>query len=170
MRRKSLVEFSKEGKDFCFVFVDGSKSENYQSKEVGFKALVGFAKSKKITFAEFWEMREKIFPEGVVLLKEHGIKIIATCVGFNFAFVHPVSISDVEIWESYNDEKVEIATLVLCKCGEIHGQIYFRGGCTDFFDSKNEAIGFLFYLKSAGYVTSEELAKVEKEIENSGLV
>ena len=161
LMRKSLVEFSNEGKEFCFIFVDGSKSQSYQSREIGFKALVGLAKSRKITFTEFWEMREKIFPEGIISLKEHGVKIVATCVGLDFAFVHPVDVLDIEIWEAYNDEKVDIATLVLCKCGELHGQIYFKGGCTDFFGCKDEATGFILYLESSGYITNEEFTKVK---------
>lgn len=162
---KSYVEFDANGEDFHFVFEDGGKSFNYSDRFIGLRALVNLTKDGKVKLPDFWEMREALLPNGIISrIGERG-GILAICIGPTF--IHPLKEGSMEVVECFDYEDVETAAFKYCDCGDIHGQVFFKGGFTDLSDNKEELLGYLKYLRTFGYISDGELLKVGEEVENS---
>lgn len=176
--KKNLIKFSEDGTEFVIQFKNGKESDSFDSKKEGFKAITELAQEKKITPAEFTEMRDQILEaEKLEWSTDHTISIEIPVMGHPLAGLSGMlgfmkfmdSMSGLTDILMSPDKPVEVAYFEPCKNCKKHGRIYTKKYFTGDLRSKKQAFDHLTEMKEKNYLSDDEYTKVKAEIEASEL-
>lgn len=149
---ENSIKISETGKEFNFIFKNGSESLGYHTKEEGYEALVDLFEKDKITKDEFCEMVSVLTKEKRIPYFEHKMSVVLLCSNLDFNL----------------DKNLDVPTFEVCE-SEKRGRIIGKDFFTKHFFSKQVAKTTVDYLLEKGQISFENSVKLDYEINHSSL-
>lgn len=174
MEKTTRLKFSSDGTEVLIIFADDKESIYFTSKEEIGNALKVLVQTERITKDDFVKLSTEIdnatnLPDGATDKKDstHNFSIDGSSIFGLLSLLSTLS----ELGDTLNmpDEEVKEAYFKMCKCGQKHGRIYVKNGTTSAFSEKIIALKVVEILKKEGYISEQEVEKLNAEIKASEL-